>query len=354
MDIHAWKKALILRGCPPDHILFGPMSPALQAHLDVCPPCREMLDITPDERDGWQLMANIVTPKSLPVPLRLEPGQVWRVHPRLSGWGPKYRYSNPPLVLILKRIDAAALLVAQVAPGDDFRTQEDVVLPGLGFAQPWNFYTLAAKDLHAFRGDVGECAAQVLGRSQQSFSHLDEDSFLAMYRNLEIEVGSFCSRQSISSLLDQGLTGMTAPEIAVALKRKGLVIEFSQDQDPCLELARYAPEGTTWGLAAADDNRQPVNYVVLDDVGLEIRQASIVITSRQHEADTLLLHGEIFADFARTREVHAWWDAEGRLIMADEGDIADNGRFFMLRFKGVCERDVIVGRLVVLMSGYNE
>jgi hypothetical protein len=362
MDNLAWKKALILRGCPPDEILYGPLDEPLQAHIDICPACRERLAMDGAERVAWEALGRTLRSEPAPVPERPAPGQVWRVRAGLAGWGPQYRYRNPPLVLILELPDQDLARVAQLYPGEDFRTGEDIPLPGLGCAQPWNVYSLAVSDLGQFQGDVSaEEAAAVLKQSTGPFADLDDASPLFWFRTMELELGAFFAGQSLAGHLAEPehapqrlesapLGAMTSDRLCHALERKGRVVALDADA-PLLQLARYGREGTAWGLAASSERTQAVNYALLDEVGLEIRQASIVFSTISYLEKVLTIGGRIQADFARAEEVFGWWDARERLVMATQSDISPDGRFFHLCFAEIAEREFHVGRLVLLVSG---
>lgn len=366
MDNLAWKKALILRGCPPADILFGPEGELLGAHLDICPTCRDSLAMEPDERAQWAALAEVLLPGQLPPPVRKTPGQIWRIRRDLAGWGPKYRYCNPPLILVLEIQDDELARVAQIYPADDFLTEEDVSLPGLGFAQPWNTYSLAVNDLESFRGEVPnaltETVPKVMMRSQGGVAELDEASPLFWFRTLELDLGAHYAGQSLAAVLPDAdhdapldatlvpLGEMSVDALCRALERKGQAIPLRGD-NPLLELARYNQDDTAWGLAASGERTQAVNYALLDDVGLEIRQASVVFSKVAHHDGMLILAGEIQAEGARTQAIFAWWDAQGRMVWPMASDISDDGRYFNLRFTEVTDREFRVGRLVVLFSG---
>ncbi len=358
MDIHAWKTALILRGCPPADILYGPVDEPLRAHLDVCPACRKHLDMNVKEREAWAAMGRALLPEPLPPPARKTPGQVWRVRRGLAGWGPKYRYCHPPLVLILDLPGDGLAQVAQIYPGDDFLTDDDIPLPGLGFAQPWNIYSLALTDLETFQGESREGVPRLLGRSRASFADLDEASPLFWFRTMELDLGAHFAGQSLAATVEGlkpeasllPLSTMPLDALRHALQAKGQKISLGGDQ-PLLTLARYNREETTWGLAASGEHIRAVNFALLDDVGLEIRQASITFSTVHFADGILVLGGRINADFASTREVFAWWDAQERLVHAETADISADGLYFNLRFAGLSEREFHVGRLVALLSG---
>lgn len=355
MDNIAWKKALMLRGCPPADVLFGAQQKHLRAHLDLCPMCQVHLAMDANEREGWNTLSRSFSPMKLPEP-PIKPGQIWRIRRELAGWGPKNRYCNPPLVLLLKLLDKNLALVAQVFPGDAFLSDEDVTLPGLGFAQPWNTYALRLDDLEYFRGETTEVASVVLKRSQKSFADVAETSHLFLFRTLELEIGAFFARQSLARVLDltprQLLGSMTSGDIRRALMSKNQAISLNEDVPALLQLAFYAREDTAYGMAASSQRTRAVNYAVLDPLGMEIRQATITFSSVRYVDGVLILGGRINADFARALEMFAWWDTQERVIDAATADISDDGLYFNLRFVGLNEREFHFGRLMALLSGH--
>ena len=364
MDNFAWKKALIVRGCPPADILFGPGDESLRAHLDVCPACRDSLAMEADERAQWAALADVLTTEPLSAPQSMDtdyapaPGQIWRIRRALAGWGPKYRYHNPPLVLILDLLDNDLARVAQIYPGDDFLTDDDISLPGLGFAQPWNVYSLAVNDLETFRGQAPDSVPEARARSRGTFADLDEAAPLFWLRTMELDLGAHFAGQSLVGVLETPerdtmpvpLSAMPFDALCRALERKGQKVRL-ESGNPLLGLARYNQEDVAWGLAASGERAQTVNYALLDDVGLEIRQASIVFSTISFLEGMLTVAGEIRMESVRTEEIFAWWDAQGRMVWPIASDISDDGRYFNLRFAGVEDREFHVGRLVVLFSG---
>lgn len=201
----AWLQAWQTRSCPPGEILFGEKTVELTDHLELCPACRDLLATTEDQdlqlnrRFGSML-------KSMFEPKEAEPasGQVWSLNKNLEGWGPKFRYFSSPLVLVLEKIDDAAIRVAQIHEIALFREQDDVRLGDnfAGYAEKWNTYTLRKSDLARCWGRVAdEVVRQVLGPLKKNRNQPETASLLVLFRRLEIETGFFFSSRAVGSLM---------------------------------------------------------------------------------------------------------------------------------------------------------
>lgn len=221
----AWDLAWQTRFCPPDEIIFKhPLDGEAEAHLKSCPGCRRrrMLDeSSPPWRELFRAMQSRAAPEAKPEDPR--PGQIRSLHSSLAGWGPKERYYNPPVVLIL---DAArslpnGVLVAQCYHDPTFMDQSDDVRIGEArFAEPWNIYTIHCKDLGPVQGMAGEePLRQVKSLSQTSSPELPPWSPKFIFRQMEIELGCFFSAGSVIALMeeyDKAGAASQGPGLAVA------------------------------------------------------------------------------------------------------------------------------------------
>jgi len=214
----AWQDAWRLRCCPPETLLASPADSPLREHLALCPWCSATIDLPLP-----------LLPASPPPPVTAppRPGQIRALHSRLAGWGPKSRYYNPPLVLILTRPDETTVLVAQIygdhalaGPGDVFFPPT----PGLqGFAEPWNCYTLGEGDLGLLLGEVeAAVVSTVLGEMEKTEAPLQPGSLLWFFRQMEVETGYYFASQANNRL-------MTAHE-----------------SEPCSPLLRYSDPQDLW------------------------------------------------------------------------------------------------------------
>lgn len=205
----AWDLAWQSRFCPPDEIIFKhPLASEAQAHLKSCPVCRrrKMLD---ESSAPWNGLFRAMQRRAAPEAKSEEPrpGQLRSLHPSLAGWGPKERFYNPPVVLVLdaSRSLPNGVLVAQCYHDLAFMDQGDDVRIGKArFAEPWNIYTIHRKDLGPVHGMAGqELLGQVRKLSQTSSPELPPWSPDFVFRQMEIELGCFFSAGSIIALMEE-------------------------------------------------------------------------------------------------------------------------------------------------------
>ncbi len=185
-------------------------------------------------------------------------GDLYALDAGLAGWGPKSRYYNPPVVLVLSLPDAHSVFVCQTYGDQDFAGLDDVPLGSdiAGFAQPWNCYTLRQEDLGLYLGNV---AAQVVERvwqqSEQEQCAPQPGSLLWFFRQMEVETGFFFSRRAVVLLMEQherALFPVDTDNSAILQNLRNLPIQFSN-----LDLAAATPvELLCW--AEADPGRLPL------------------------------------------------------------------------------------------------
>lgn len=202
----AWELAWQTRFCPPETLLLSDqLAPETIAHLRACPFCAGLAAVTrrsgPSPRS--HPMPDVKSGPRPPVPV---PGQLWRLSPSLSGWGPKARYYNSPVVMVLKRgIQIAhAVLVAQTYHDHRLSGPGDVSLGPRRFAQPWNVYTIHSRDLERCCGQVEpDLVRAVLAQSQSPSGNLEATSVLHYFRQMEVELGCYFSSMAVISLLEE-------------------------------------------------------------------------------------------------------------------------------------------------------
>lgn len=206
----AWELAWQTRFCPPEAMLRGDsLSPEVSAHLRACPCCAELASLTRESGAAPRTYPRSAVDMEHAAQPSLAPGQLWRLSPDLDGWGPKARYYNSPVVLVLKvgLKFKDEVLVAQ--------TYHDFLLSGPGdtplgprrFAQPWNVYTLRSRDLAYCCGQVDSTrASEVLAASHSAFSQIETTSALYFFRQMEIELGCYFSSAAVFALLEERQT----------------------------------------------------------------------------------------------------------------------------------------------------
>jgi len=187
----AWIEAWSFRCCPPDKILAGEMTPELRRHFEVCPLCRANRSVPPVNLD-----ITVEKDKGLPLP-----GELWSLSPQLGAWGPKRRWYNPPVVMILQKAEKAEwdhfpVPVVQTYTGGDLTLAGPGDIPldqGLaGFAEPWNRYSVRSADLFLRLGRVSpQCLESVRQAEQASIQDIEIEigSLLWFFRHMEVETG---------------------------------------------------------------------------------------------------------------------------------------------------------------------
>lgn len=202
----AWELAWQTRFCPPEEFLRGDKpTPETSAHLRACPCCAGLAAVI--HQSGS-------TPRNHPKPdAKLEPrsptpapGQLWRLSSSLAGWGPKSRYYNSPVVLILKLGPQLrnGVLVSQTYHDPLLNGPGDIPLGPRRFAQPWNVYTVHRRDLEFCCGQVDQDLTQtVLAQSQSPVGEIKATSALYYFRQMEIELGCYFSSRAVFSLLEE-------------------------------------------------------------------------------------------------------------------------------------------------------
>lgn len=364
-----WQIALNIRTCPPDTILFKETSKNLTRHIRSCYMCQMNLEIQVDETWSWPEVYQKLECDSGP-----EPGQITKVSSELAGWGPKDRYYNPPLVLILEVIDEQAVRVVQIYPGEEFKSEDDIYLDGIGYAQPWNIYTMGIKDLEGQVGAVDFDILQKIIDISEKYFHAEEDSMIYLFRCMEIEVGSFFSQQSISRLVLEHEEAESVRNLVIkAIHNNAKMPGLEKSHDPLLEIARMEmselkqalpvkfgmPESVsddfkktqTLAMAASDKDSIQAKMIVLDDTGMEFKsfQSGLVtIMSTDRGDDHLKIFGKIDPDFVQASEMFAWWDTPDGSFPADPVDLSEDHSLFTAFFPEMSRQDYLKGRLMVI------
>ncbi|MCF8037987.1 MAG: hypothetical protein K9K79_01595 [Desulfohalobiaceae bacterium] len=349
----AWQTALEIRGCPPDRILFsGERSNDMkQKHLQSCPFCRERLE----HEDLFAEVDKIGISRErekTDAEQDIGPGQIRLVDPDLGGWGPRNRYYNPPHVLVLKLLSGpgAAVEVAQIHTDELLSGPGDVDLgQGQGYAQAWNTYTLAAKDLDNLQGLVSEdLTKQILALSGQEPEPVDQYTVLFYFRQLELAVGSFVASRSINRLLaDHEADKQESSVKAIQdLDPESLRRQLTAQQPELILPENVSSALELIGLAsfqdqalAASDTAQAVEakWLSLKQQGPEIQPARIALTLMERTQTECILAGRLLPEGTQADCLYAWWQAENSIRPAEESRLSPNGQYFHVQFSGLPE-----------------
>ncbi len=349
----AWQTALQIRGCPPDRILFSGdrSSDIKQKHIQSCPFCRERLEHGDLFADVDKIKISLEKEKT-DAEQDIRPGQVRLVDPGLGGWGPRNRYYNPPHVLVLKLLPgpAAAVEVAQIHTDELLSGPGDVDLEqGQGFAQAWNTYTLAAKDLDNLQGLVSDnLTKQVLALSGQEPDQVNKNTVLFYFRQLELAVGSFVASRSINGLLAdheadkeestvKAIQGLDPEELGRELSTRQPELILPVQASSALELIGLASFQDKAFAAADTTQAVEAKWLAIKDQGPEIRPAQIAVTLTERTKTECTLAGRLLPEGTQADCLYAWWQTENRILPAEKSVLSPDRQYFHVRFSGLSE-----------------
>lgn len=367
----AWRSAYEQRACPSDDILFAAaQSEELQAHLGFCLFCNERLEMTNDERKAWEKIADRLHRQCKPLDRMHEPGQLWSLSQKRAGWGPRERHYNPPLVLILSKIDDEnGFRVAQVCSERELMGQGDVWLGDhIGFfAEGWNIYSLHRKDIETCWDDslVKEKArfqqikkALAVGLNVQPA----EDPLIYSFRELEVSVGAYFSMQSVPQLVLEYEENLApATNEAFLLNIFGSLTEAYQTfadrynlpefADSLIELLTGARDPKCpLPVAAATGAQLPVNIVIKQPDGdIVIRTIGSTLTNDDWQDDIYFVAGRL--DEAPQEELYllASLICDGKIISECQNKIGKDSIYFDIVFRGVPKEESRIKNLNFLL-----
>ncbi len=349
----AWQQAWRLRCCPPDHMLVKPADDRLRDHLALCPWCREALDLP--ECPIPEL--DVLEPQ--PPPLLL-PGQLYTLHPKLAGWGPKARYYNPPIVLILSCPDAQSVFVSQTYGDFDLAGPDDVLLDTgfQGFAQPWNCYTLLQDDVCLYLGRVDVSIVETIQqRLEQEHFSPKPGSLLWFFRQMEVETGYFFSSRAVSQLMEHHehdlavlFAGTDSQAILRDLQRLplrfGAIIPSTRSP---LELLCWAePDPQRLPLAAADDETTlALSFTAEQGCLTGVELLPLTLSSRDYANGLLTVTGSVASLPSGKLTWLLRWQAGSELIEPLPENSGHDGDFFWATFSLTPQQTLPPARLIV-------
>ncbi len=345
----AWRTAVTIRTCPPKN-LSQDDEEHLKGHMERCPFCAAM-SYEPDESEAWEELGRAMTGLAEePKAAFPEPGQVWSIKQDLEGWDDEYRYFNSVMVLIIElNRDLQAVKVSQLYSDLTLMGSDDVYLgQDLGFAQPWNIYTLALEDLGTFWQKTDLTAVnEVKKASQSKFQEIEPNSSLYFFRQLELEAGAFFSLQSIERLmarvdgaerpflsaLDPGL--QDPDELCHLLARQipGVDLDTgSSDPYQILALMRL-PEDEVALAAASEPDLATFNLVVIEEDRIYARSKQAIISHTSVLEGQGWLTGH-FVESQQIQQLVVWWRKDDQtMIKAD--DVKSDQKYFRALFSRV-------------------
>lgn len=299
-------------------------------------------------------ISNDATHFQLPVP-----GNLYALDACLAGWGPKSRYYNPPVVLVLSLPDAQSVFVCQTYCDKKLAGPDDVPLEsGLaGFAQPWNCYTLRREDLGLYLGTVSaQVVERVWQQSEQEQCAPQPGSLLWFFRQMEVETGFFFSQRAVTMLLEQHDRALSLVDIdknsALQDLRK-LPLQFT---NPDLTIATPI-ELLCWAeadpgqlpLAAADAKTTSHSLVFTMNYGTIIAAEQVPISISFHEyADgRLTVNGSVDSLPSGALTWFFRWQSGEQLIEPLPDHFGHDDKFFWVTFSLRPEQTIPPAHLVV-------
>lgn len=363
----AWQEAWQVRGCPPNAILHEKeRSAELERHLRSCPFCSEELEEgSPGSgsTEAFPLRSKGVAEALSQVK---EPGQVWSVRRDLGGWGPGNRYFNPPLVMVVSRLEAPASSVRVVQVYHDLRLAGpgDVSLGEGMFAEPWNSFTLAESDLEKlWLSSPRSTLKEVQQAVQSPFTPLPEDSppSLEAFRRMEVEVSAFFAMSAVARLLGMA-TDSPSHRIRSAFPDTLNLIEHLERRQPSLRVAAgFSDPLESLALvqfplyerplaAASHENRILLNRVEWRAGALHLTQTGAELTLWKEDKGGLAIGGRLEEATEPESELFAWWLVSGEPSQpADSLDFSPEEGFFRVYFSFPPEGKIPEGRLALLL-----
>lgn len=295
----SWLLAHQLRCCPPDHVLAGEMSDELKDHLATCPFCRVDRAATMPQVTLDHVVADR---EEQPRP---QPGELWSLQLSRGGWGPKNRYYNPPVVLVVERVEPDYVQVVQTFDILELAGPDDLLLDNClsGFAEPWNQYTLQTTDLHICLGHISRQRIDDLSqRITAGHSAPASGSLLWFFRQLEVETGWFFAARALENFLDQPddismdrVSGFTPEELAADLRQLPVILPETDSSFSAADmLARAMPADDLLPLAAADLEPQTLQILLFVVEHGKIRTAEMVpghLTLLERKKNSLHISG---------------------------------------------------------------
>ncbi len=292
---NAWQQAWRMRCCPPDTVLAGEMTGELEQHLEICPACRRArADSLPEIKLNFPSESS--AQKRVP-----QVGELWSITKKTAGWGPKYRYYSPPVVLITAMVDDKAVNVIQIFGDPTLAGPDDILLDNnsIGLVEVWNRYTLKSDILENCLGKVStDLVHRIEKTPEQHHPAPSPGSLLWFFRQMEVETGWFFAEQSLADLLE---SEEVASSLALCYKNAESLLEDLQElpvilPDACLNglpgniLANAMPADDLLPMAAAEEEPEKIQILIFTVQQGRIQDVKMVpgLVTLHNEQDSLL------------------------------------------------------------------
>jgi len=378
----ALEEAYRVRTCPPRHILYrDPPDEALSRHLASCSFCRDDRAALATLMAGRPSLAGMPPqpdqPKADAAPAV---GDLRRIQETLGRWGPRGRYFNPPLVLLVDGVKGRkdVFRAAQIHDFPALKGPGDTALFAEVFAESWNIYPVTRGCLGPLVRRVDKAAvARVLKNVWRCAQEEEraapaglfdkilrppaysETSFREAFRRLEKETAAFFASSMLRDLskpfaesrlrraLRETCTDLGALEDAFGT---AILIEDNPAEDPLRRLVLSSWMPPALPMAAAG---RPQGFFLkriqlspspaVDPVWAELR-------AFEETQDGFLVAGKIQEPLSEETEIHAVWRIPGGRALAWEAQLDPKTGYFRLLFPEVSKRTALLANLEVLIG----
>lgn len=357
----AWRSIYQMRTCPPFSVISSPGHSAIVAeHRKGCPLCTPR-DAPSVDVEAWAALGRqMVGNRPKPRKPELHPGQIWSLVKTKGGWDQRFRYINPPLVLVLEIFeDVQGVRVAQVFDQHELASDGDVPLgDGLSFAEAWNTYPLDQADLDQCFGQVGVDTLHAVHEALETGQRdLEEESTVWFFRQLELEVGAFMAMEAMSRLMVRHERHALREALADAASVRNKVLSFDRsiilpDDPDGLRMLSLASLSVKRMAAATVKNQIPFNVVGVGQDTIPCRGALAEIKQPRLDGSTIRVTGTLPED-ARRGFLFSWWRRPG--MEMEEGTVKYDPASGLFRsdFFGKNEKDFKQGELILLFVTAN-
>ena len=169
------------RMCPSIDILTGPLIPSIQAHIDVCPTCRTIVQNSINAKIWERNLPKLRSLQFINNSLKITPGQLWTISNQIiDGWCDDNNYYNAPTVLVINTYEYNVARVAQVCNYPSLASINDVYLTASipCFVETWNVFSLPFDWLNGYCGTITENELNMTVLKHFTPLHEDHDDLL--------------------------------------------------------------------------------------------------------------------------------------------------------------------------------
>lgn len=360
----AWRNVYQERTCPPHVVLIAPeQAENVAEHRKGCPFC-EMKAADPKEYEAWaELGAQMALDWPAPEKPAVQPGQVWSLIPSKGGWDERFRYVNPPMVLIMDVFDdVSGVRVAQLFDERALMADGDVDLgPRYGAAEAWNTYALDCADLNLCFGQISpELLSSLKDAVALEHDSAGEDSVLWHFRQLELEVGAFMAMEAMGRLVERHERNAVRQEFSDAPSVRSKVLAFDlkiglpEAEDGLAMLAEAEmPIELIFQAAAGEGEQIPLTVVTAGGPTNPCRSILADLLEANHQDSLIVIKVRIPEEY-RQGFLFAWWRRPDAVLEEGVVEFYPSSSIFDVTFSGKSEIDFKNGKPILLLVRYDD